>query len=84
MGVNPPRVRPSAVGGLAGGPVFHRARSDAMRPDVAAVDAPQLPVDPARLDQLARGGARMWPHSPSRLHRPPALARSEATVDHGP
>ncbi|CAA9306593.1 MAG: hypothetical protein AVDCRST_MAG40-710 [uncultured Gemmatimonadaceae bacterium] len=41
------------VRGFARWPVFPRARGDAMRADVAAVDAPERPVDLPGLSQVA-------------------------------
>lgn len=76
LGREPTAAAPQrVVGGLAGSRVFPRARSDPMRPDLAAVDAPQLPVDPARLGQLAL--ERGEDTAPQPLARPPALARSD-------
>jgi len=54
------------VGGLARRPVSLRARGVAMRPDVAAVDTPELPVDPAGVGQLA---LERRPESSSRFSR---------------
>lgn len=71
--VNPPRLRPRAwSAGSPGGWFFPRARGDAMRPDVAAVDAPELPVDPAGLGQLVLEHGE--DAVPQPLTRPPALA----------
>jgi hypothetical protein len=72
--VNPPRLRPRAwSGGSPGGWFSPRARGDAMRPDVAAVDAPESPVDLAGRVQLTL--ERREDAVPEPLARPASEAR---------